>query len=519
VTWSGGDERGFVDLQLLLPHLHLILLSMAVTSRCHPTRNSLRSCEKVYHEVLVFPMPTPRVNATELAKLLNEAKQPIYVVDDDLAIVFLNRACREWLGGAAEGVLGRSCAYHSSLAVGGADAIAAALCPPPASLAGEISTATVARVAEDGASIERRGRFLPIAAVGEEALGVLAILDASDRTPDSTPDQASEPRETDSIALHEALRRFRQEAAARFLADRLIGEGPAMRLARRQVELAAASRSSVLLVGPPGSGRRHLAAAIHYVAPGKTVPDTFSSTELTPLDCSLLGGDLLEAAGAAIARAASRGEQAASRTLLFHRIDELPAEVQTRLADFLIRQPIQGRLLATAAEPLLDLARRGTFHPELAALLSTITIELPPLARRRDDLPLLAQLFLEERNATGSRQIGGFSLAALDRLDAYAWPGNLDELSEVVAEAHQRASGVQIEVKDLPERLHLAEQAAAQPRRSEENIVLDEYLGRVERELIRRALARAKGNKAKAARLLGVTRPRLYRRMVQLGLE
>jgi DNA-binding NtrC family response regulator len=204
---------------------------------------------------------------------------------------------------------------------------------------------------------------------------------------------------------------------------------------------------------------------------------------------------------------------------LFHRIDELPAEVQTRLADFLIRQPIQGRLLATAAEPLLDLARRGTFHPELAALLSTITIELPPLARRRDDLPLLAQLFLEERNATGSRQIGGFSLAALDRLDAYAWPGNLDELSEVVAEAHQRASGVQIEVKDLPERLHLAEQAAAQPRRSEENIVLDEYLGRVERELIRRALARAKGNKAKAARLLGVTRPRLYRRMVQLGLE
>jgi len=343
------------------------------------------------------------------------------------------------------------------------------------------------------------------------------------------------------------LRRFRREAAARFSADRLIGQGPAMRLARRQVELAAASRSSVLLVGPPGSGRRHLAAAIHYggkgvrnrlceaghqpeagrgpfrqmgsdpfsarqesdEAAGKTVPDTFS---LTPLDCSVLGTDLLEAAGAAIARAASR-------TLLLHRIDELPAEVQTRLADFLIRQPIQGRLMATAAEPLLDLARRGNFHPELAALLSTITIELPPLARRRDDLPLLAQLFLEERNAAGSRQIGGFSPAALDRLDAYAWPSNLDELSEVVAEAHQQASGVQIEVKDLPDRLHLAEQAAAQPRRSEENIVLDEYLGRVERELIRRALARAKGNKAKAARLLGVTRPRLYRRMVQLGLE
>ena len=123
----------------------------------------------------------------------------------------------------------------------------------------------------------------------------------------------------------------------------------------------------------------------------------------------MLGADLLEAAGTAIARAAMRGEQAASCTLLFHRIDELPAEVQAQLADFLARQPIQGRLMATAAEPLLDLARRGNFHAELAAMLSTITIELPPLARRRDDLPLLAQLFLEERNAAGSRQIGGFS--------------------------------------------------------------------------------------------------------------
>ena len=106
--------------------------------------------------------------------------------------------------------------------------------------------------------------------------------------------------------------------------------------------------------------------------------------------------------------------------------------------------------MATAAEPLLDLARRGNFHAELAALLSTITIELPPLARRRDDLPLLAQLFLEERNAAGSRQIGGFSPAALDRLDAYAWPGNLDELSEVVAEAHQPRAGLRSTCKTCP---------------------------------------------------------------------
>ena len=230
----------------------------------------------------------------------------------------------------------------------------------------------------------------------------------------------------------------------------------------------------------------------------------------------LLGADLLEAAGAAVARPGVRGEPG---TLLLHRVDELPAEVQVQLADLLLRRPSAWRLVATAAEPLRELSRRGKFRGDLAALLSTITIELPPLGERRDDLPLLAQLFLEDCNAAGPRQIGGFSAAALERLDAYAWPGNLDELAEVVAEAHGRAKGPEIGVGDLPERLHVAAQAAAHPRRTEETIVLDEYLGRVERELIRRALGRAKGNKAKAARLLGVTRPRLYRRMVQLGLE
>lgn len=175
--------------------------------------------------------------------------------------------------------------------------------------------------------------------------------------------------------------------------------------------------------------------------------------------------------------------------------------------------------MGTAASPVIELARRGNFREDLASLLSTVVIELPSLAERREDLPLLAQLFLEEHNMAGQRQVGGFSAAALDRLDAYPWPGNLDELAEVVAEAYQRCAGVEIAEADLPDKLRLAAQAAAVPRRVDERIVLDEYLERVERELIRRALVRAKGNKARAARLLGITRPRLYRRMVQLGLE
>ena len=80
-------------------------------------------------------MATERITATGLAKMLNSATRPIYVLDDELTLVFCNRACREWLGEAAEGLLGRQCGYHCSPQVTGPDAVAAGLCPPPAAMA------------------------------------------------------------------------------------------------------------------------------------------------------------------------------------------------------------------------------------------------------------------------------------------------------------------------------------------------------------------------------------------------
>jgi transcriptional regulator with PAS, ATPase and Fis domain len=463
-------------------------------------------------------MSSPRTRSTELVRLFQAARQPIYVLDEELTIVFLNRACQEWLA-ASESLVGRRCAYHSSLAATGPDALAAGLCPPPEVLAGKSAVATISRGDATGRPDLRRARFVPLGLEGEGLLGVVAIVEAADRPPaaiDDGPPVVADG-EAESGVLHEHIRRFRQEAAAQYRADRLIGEGPAMRLARRQVELAAQSGASVLLIGPPGSGRRHLAAAIHYgVNPPS--PELLTAT-LVPLDCGLLGPDLLEEVVAAVTRARLSHDKAAPGTLLLHRVDETSSDMQVELAGLLVRRPLSWRLIATAGEPLAELARRGKFRADLAAALSTIVIELPALARRREDLPLLAQLFLEELNAAGQRQIGGFTPAALDLLDSYGWPGNLDELAEVVAESHRRAAGREIDVADLPERLRLVSQAAAHPPRSEETIVLGEYLSRVERELIRRALARAKGNKSRAARLLGLTRPRLYRRMVQLGLE
>ncbi len=464
-------------------------------------------------------MARQRISATDLARMLNSATQPIYVLDEELTVVFCNRACRDWLRQQAEGLIGQQCAYHCSPEVSGPAAVAAGLCPPPAAMAPRKLTANVSCTGPNGEVRWRRATFIPLGTCPEDLIGLLAMLDPEDlQRPDSAPppQPSEEPQPTE---MHEHIRQFRREAAARYGADRLIGDSPAARRVRAQIELAAGSRASVLLVGPPGSGRQHVAAAIHYRG------DTQSAGSLIPLACSVLGADLIRSTVVALAASVPTadwdplGEQAAHSTLLLSQADELPQDVQAELAAVLGPRSFKLRLISTAAAPLTELVRGGTYRADLAGLLGTITIELPSLAQRREDLPLLAQLFLEQSNAQGSKQLGGFTPEALDQLDAYAWPGNLDELARVVAEAHHQAEGPQVGAGDLPQRIRLAAAAAAHPPRPEETIVLDEFLAGVERELIRRAVAQAKGNKAKAARLLGMTRPRLYRRLVQLGLE
>ncbi|MGA2799192.1 MAG: helix-turn-helix domain-containing protein [Thermoguttaceae bacterium] len=463
-------------------------------------------------------MAAKQIHAKAIARLLDTAPQPVYVLDDELTIVFLNQECGKWLGPIAEQLPGVKCLYHTPVGFSSPEMVAAGLCPPPGVIAGQDVSAEISYFSGDDRMRRRRAWFHALGSPPGETIGVVAVVDAEDLPEDVSATDLSSGEEPQGVELHKVIRRFRQEATGRYRVDRLVGANPAMLLARRQVELAAASRTSVLLVGPAGSGRRHLAAAIHYAG----LPDyaaTSPAGGLIPLDCSVVAGDLILSTVAALARASASGEKARQTTILFNHVDEIPAELQMELAVFLTRKPFAFRLISTARIALTELSARGQFREDLAAVLSTITIVLPPLNERRDDLPLLAQVFLEECNAKGGKQVGGFTPEALDKLYSYSWPGNLDELMETAIQAHRHASGHEIGVDDLPERLRLAASAAAYPRRPEERIVLDEYLGRVERELIRRALSRSKGNKAKAARLLGLTRPRLYRRMVQLGLE
>lgn len=449
--------------------------------------------------------------AAELVEFVGGGIAPVYVLDDARRIVYCNTACARWSGTKISDLVGRECAFHTPGEQDGPAAIAAGLCPPPKVFSGQTRTALVSCLRPDGSLSHRQGHFFPLDDGQDESSPVLVILDREDASPslaESADGQAS--AQSPELQLHEHLRRLRLLMAGRFHAESLLGSHPWIVRARAQIALAAQTRANVLCTGSRGTGKAHAAKAIHY--------SQRESGHFVPLSCAVLEPNSLRASLRSLwlKHSATSGQAA---TVLLEEVDRLPGEAQEELVGLLSSGVAAVRVIATTEKPVAELIAGGEFSSKLAGLLSTITIELPPLGQRSDDVPLLAQAFLEEANAAGIKQLGGFSTDALDQMLAYPWPGNVDELRALVREAHDRAHGGEVTARDLPEKIGWAADATAHPRRSDDPIVLEEFLAGVEKELITRALRRAKGNKSKAARLLGLTRPRLYRRLIQLGLE
>ncbi len=200
-------------------------------------------------------------------------------------------------------------------------------------------------------------------------------------------------------------------------------------------------------------------------------------------------------------------------------VDRLPADAQAELLGFLAIREFELRALSTSRQPLEKLSNAGDFHRELAYALSTLTIELPPLDSRREDLPLLAQFLIEQHNAKQPNQIAGFTAEAMEQVvAAKSWPGNHDEFAEFVRHCIKAASGSTIESSDLPRSIRLGMDAALLPIDAPTSIDLDEWLAEVEQSLIQQALSRASGNRTQAAKSLGISRTRLIRRIEHFSL-
>jgi len=482
-----------------------------------------------------FAMPRARAISNSLVEQLNQSGRPVYAIDARRRITYCNPALAAWLELEPSRVIGRLVEYHSVPETGDdakseSPAPLVDLCPPPRALAGESCEGTISCSVRGGRLAHRRAEFLPLPPAkltrNREGGSILVLLGEHDLThQDLTAETSADPAADE---LHRKIRRFRRAEAGHYAIESLLGDSTAMQKLRAQVAAAAASGANAIIRGRSGSGRAHVARAIHYRAAGE------AAVRLVPVDCQRANSDGLRRALEALR--SPLGDPRHRPTLLLENIDDLDPALQSQLLAAIQHASFRARLIATyrAAETCIvskdfsasaspDAHEPGrsqapAMEPELFDLVSTISIDVPRLAQRANDLPILAHCFLESCNRGSGKQVGSLRSEALDRLALYSWPGELNELREVIATAHAACESHEITLADLPAVIHHASQAASRIRKVVEPIALDELLAQIERAAIERALSQANGNKTEAADMLGMSRPRFYRRLVQLGL-
>ncbi|MGI9515613.1 MAG: helix-turn-helix domain-containing protein [Pirellulaceae bacterium] len=447
-------------------------------------------------------MAKSRTSRSALFRLIQHSALPIYAVSGSLKIVFCNEAMCRWAGQDDEFLTGLTCVYQSSSEEPLPRQIAAGLCPPPDSFKGPPSQAWVS--VPSGAGLEyRQATFYPVELPEAEAAdaGVIAIVHGPgcDRPAiESIAQETPDPRE-----LHTAIRQWQFESAVAIQIDRIVGNSPAAHKVRQQVHVAGQTGCPVTITGPPGSGRHSLATLIHY-SPGPEM-----TGPLIPIDCALCDAESLQETIKNLYRQYKSWPDEPLGRIFLQDVDRLGKAAQAELLGFLKLPDFELPLLATAS------ANGETEILEaLWPRLSTIVIELPPLASRRGDIPFLAQAIVEQFNETGHRQLAGIDDDTMSLLVRYSWPGELSELTAALDEACRKATTPLIRTDDLPADLRIALRADRQSSRPESTVIdLDQFLAEIEDELIARAVAHADGNKSEAARLLGISRARLLRRL------
>ena len=443
-------------------------------------------------------MARPNSPKTIVSRLFAASQRPIYILDGSGRIVFSNQALADWLGVPGEQLQGLRCVYATSDKPD--DRMASRLAvPPQAREAGEYRS-HVSRGKADGSTSTRSAVFFSLHDTSNSTLVVLADVDCVEVT--SSP--------FDSDDLHRQVIEMRKEWGQAYRLDQLVGASPAMRQIRSQIQLASNTPCRVVVVGQQGTGRETIARTIHQQR-------TQGRQMLVPFSCELLDAETLQSTLETLVKQVTEMGDDTSTVLLLLEVDQLSMESQSVLLGFLEIVELGLETLSTSRSSLKDLVEQEKFRAELACHLASLEIRVPSLCDRLDDIPLLAQWSLER--SKHKDRVGGFAPETIESLLRYGWPREIAELNEVVAAAAANAKTAMIEVLDLPKKLAYAADAAVLPDIIDEQVNLDEFMAEVESELISRALRHTKGNRAQAARALGVSRGKLLRRIEQLGIE
>lgn len=431
------------------------------------------------------------------SRLFEESATPIFFLDEKRVVVYANEAFCALIGYDRDAIIDRQLIYRTDFE-NEVDQNLSSFCPPATFFTSEKCAADIDCYFKDK-------RFqLHLSKLKQPSDEVYVAGKISEAT--SHPNQSNP---SSSEQLHLTIQRFRSRQSARFRRIPFLGNSDRAQKCFDQARAYAISNSNVSLVGHAQSQIVEVAKAIHYSG--------FSSAEdsdvLLPINCEVVDNSRIQTIIVDHLQVMAAGEAGVQAFVLLINAGHLSEMAQRDLLSLQQLPDVEIRWTSTSTVPLVEVDR---FDSGLAAKLSTLELQLPQLCDRKEDVLALAQQLLESTN-NGDRQLAAFHSDAIEAMQLYSWPGDYQELVEVIEAGKENCKSNELQLEDLPLNFRMAVKAIASPRREFEAIQMDDVLSDFENEMIARAIAVCNGNKTNAARMLGITRARLHRKLDESG--
>ncbi len=439
--------------------------------------------------------------AAATAAILESISDGVFTVDHDWRITSFNRAAERITGIRRRDALGRTCS----------DVFRASMCESDCALRHTLKTGRPV-IGQPAFIIDGAGRRIPV------SVSTALLRDAAGRT-------IGGAETFRDLSLVEELRK---ELDGRFEIGDLVSRSPALRRIFEILPAVAASGSTVLIRGETGTGKELLARAVHTLGPRRGKP--FVAVNCGALPDTLLESELFGYKAGAFTGAhkdkPGRFAWAGEGTIFLDEIGEISAALQVRLLRVLqektfeplgSNQPalFRGRILAATHRDLAVLVKKGQFREDLYYRINVVTLDLPPLRKRKEDIPLLADHFIARFNRVQGKSVAGIGAEAMALLMAYDYPGNVRELENLIEHAFVLCGGGRIEVRHLPAEFRGGAPAPSAPASAG---TLASIARAAEAQAIREAVRRCGGSRLAAARELGLHKSTLFRKIRELGL-
>ena len=323
---------------------------------------------------------------------------------------------------------------------------------------------------------------------------------------------------------------LKSELQNKFRFDAIISQSGEMEQVLNTAARVASSKATVLIRGESGTGKELVARAIHYASPRKD--KSFVIVNVAALSDNLLESELFGHEKGAFTGASQtrigRFEEAHEGTLFIDEVGDIPPGTQVKLLRAIQfgeierigsneTRTINARIVAATHRNLEELIESGQFREDLFYRMNVITIWIPPLRKRRSDIPPLVHAFKKKYATENGKEIRGISKEAMDYLMKYDYVGNVRELENMIESAVVLCRGDQIGLRDLPEQVQIPSKSANNPHDLSKGYT--EKLRQFESEMVNEALQQSNGNKSAAARILGITERHLRSRLEKLGMK